>query len=61
LSDQRVGPNYYMADDVARVLNPVRGGAHGTHLGGFKPVVECDVDPDRFIGFVADRVADATD
>ncbi|MFC6954247.1 hypothetical protein [Halorubellus litoreus] len=61
LSDHRVGPNYYMADDVARVLDPVRGGAHGTHLGGFKPAVECDVDPDRFREFVEARVADATE
>ncbi|WP_323676177.1 hypothetical protein [Halorubellus sp. PRR65] len=61
LSDHRVGPNYYMADDVARVLQPARGGAHGTHLGGFKPAVECDVDPARFETFVADRVADAAD
>jgi hypothetical protein len=61
LSDHRVGPNYYMADDVAAVLQPARGGAHGTHLGGFKPAVACDVASDRFRAFVDDRVARATE
>nr|WP_193570798.1 hypothetical protein [Halorubellus sp. JP-L1] len=54
LSDERVGPNYYMADAVESVLRPERGGARGTHLGGFKPAVECDVTPEAFRSFVAD-------
>jgi len=54
LSDDRVGPNYYMADAVERALRPARDGAHGAHLGGFKPAVECDVTPDAFQSFLAD-------
>lgn len=54
LSDERVGPNYYMADDAADALAPARGGERGTHLGGFKPAVRCDVDRETFLAFVDD-------
>jgi hypothetical protein len=57
LSDDRVGPNYYMADDVADALAPDRDGAHGPHLGGFKPAIRCDVDAERFQAFLANATA----
>jgi hypothetical protein len=60
LSDHRVGPNYYMADDVQAALDPDRGGAHGTHLGGFKPAITCDVTSDAFRAFVDERVSKPT-
>jgi hypothetical protein len=53
LSDRRRGPNYYMADDVAAVLRPRSRTEHGTHLGGFKPALWCDVHADEFIRFVS--------
>jgi hypothetical protein len=52
LSDRCVGPNYYMDDAVADALSPERGGAHGTHLGGFKPAVRCDVARSEFEAFL---------
>ncbi|MEF8851613.1 MAG: hypothetical protein V5A44_03680 [Haloarculaceae archaeon] len=55
LSDRRRGPNYYMAEDVAAALNPASRTDRGTHLGGFKPAVRCDVEPERFLEFVRDR------
>jgi len=55
LSDERVGPNYYMAADVADALAPARSGTHGPHLGGFKPAVECDVDADAFREWLDER------
>ncbi|PSQ06366.1 hypothetical protein BRC95_05785 [Halobacteriales archaeon QS_5_68_33] len=51
LSDRRRGPNYYMSEDVAAVLEPATETDHGTHLGGFKPAVRCAVDPGRFRSF----------
>ena len=35
LSDTRQGPNYYMAEDVAAVLEPASTTERGAHLGGF--------------------------
>jgi hypothetical protein len=55
LSDRRRGPNYYMAGDVAAALNPAARTDHGTHLGGFKPAVRCDVDAAAFREFVRGR------
>jgi len=52
LSEGRRGPNYYMAEEVAATLNPASCTDHGTHLGGFKPAVRCDVDPETFRAFV---------
>jgi hypothetical protein len=52
LSDARHGPNYYMADAVARALSPTRRTDRGVHLGGIKPAVRCDVSTDRFREFV---------
>lgn len=52
LSDDRRGPNYYMADTVASALAPASGGDHGVHLGGIKPAIRCDVDPEEFVAFV---------
>ena len=51
LSDARHGPNYYMDEAVAEVLNPTRRTDRGVHLGGIKPAVECDVEPSRFVSF----------
>ena len=51
LSDRRRGPNYYMSEDVAAVLEPATETDHGTYLGGFKPAVRCAVDPGRFRSF----------
>jgi hypothetical protein len=53
LTDRRRGPNYYMAPTVAEALAPRRGSEHGTFLGGIKPAVPCDIDPDAFQSFVA--------
>ena len=55
LSDSRRGPNYYMSDGVADTLAPVSCTEHGTHLGGFKPAIECDVDGETFVEFVRQR------
>jgi len=52
LSDRRRGPNYYMDERVVDVLAPASSTDNGTHLGGFKPAVECDVDPEAFVAFV---------
>ena len=51
LSDTRQGPNYYMADDVTAVLDPASRTDRGTHLGGFKPAVRCDVSREAFVEF----------
>ncbi|MFC7138552.1 hypothetical protein ACFQMA_01725 [Halosimplex aquaticum] len=55
LSDRRTGPNYYMDEAVAEVLEPRSGSERGAHLGGFKPAVRCDVDADAFAAFVERR------
>lgn len=39
--------NYYMTDDVESALAP-----DTTYLGGFKPPIHCDVEPDAFVDFV---------
>jgi hypothetical protein len=55
LSDRRRGPNYYMSDGVTEALSPGTSTDHGTHLGGFKPAIACDVDADTFRAFVRER------
>ena len=55
LSDRRRGPNYYMDEAVADVLAPASATDHGTHLGGFKPAVRCDVSAEAFLSFVRER------
>lgn len=55
LSDRRRGPNYYMSEAVADALAPASRTDHGTHLGGFKPAVRCDVDAETFRAFVSER------
>jgi len=55
LSDPRRGPNYYMREAIADALAPARSTEHGTHLGGFKPAVACDLDAEAFRAFVRDR------
>ncbi|WP_135364112.1 Nmad3 family putative nucleotide modification protein [Halosimplex halophilum] len=55
LSDRRRGPNYYMSDDVAGALSPASATERGTHLGGFKPAVRCDVTAEAFRAFVRER------
>lgn len=55
LSDRRRGPNYYMDEDVAATLHPASRTDHGTHLGGFKPAVRCDLSGEAFRGFVSER------
>ena len=52
LSGARHGPNYYMADRVAETLSPASRADRGTHLGGFKPAVRCDLDREAFVEFV---------
>jgi hypothetical protein len=54
LSDTRKGPNYYMAEDVAAALKPASTTDRGTHLGGFKPAVRCDVSREAFVEFAED-------
>ncbi|WP_459192743.1 Nmad3 family putative nucleotide modification protein [Halosimplex sp. J119] len=57
LSDRREGPNYYMDEAVADVLNPRSGSDRGTHLGGFKPAVHCNVDSETFAAFLRRKSA----
>ena len=55
LSDRRTGPNYYMDEGVAAALAPASASDRGTHLGGFKPAVRCDVTAEEFLAFVRAR------
>jgi hypothetical protein len=55
LSDERRGPNYYMAASVANALRPANEGEHGVHLGGFKPAVTCDIDRHGFLAVLDER------
>lgn len=55
LSDTRQGPNYYMAEDVAAVLEPASTTERGAHLGGFKPAVRCDLTRETFVEFAEGR------
>jgi hypothetical protein len=55
LSERRHGPNYYMRDGVANALAPAATTDRGTHLGGFKPAVSCDVGTDTFREFIRTR------
>ena len=56
LSDRRRGPNYYMSEAVVDALAPQSRTDNGTHLGGFKPAVRCDVENEEFVEFVDERV-----
>ena len=58
LSDHRRGPNYYMAEAVAEALAPTSRTDNGTHLGGFKPAVRCDIDAEGFRAFAERRPPD---
>jgi hypothetical protein len=60
LSDRRAGPNYYMAGDVAGVLEPSRRTDRGVHLGGIKPAVPCAVGTGRFERFARGYSASTT-
>jgi len=51
LSDRRTGPNYYMDEGVAGVLRPASRTDNGVHLGGFKPVLQCDISGEAFVEF----------
>jgi hypothetical protein len=55
LSDARRGPNYYMAEDVAAALEPASTTERGTHLGGFKPALRCDLGRKTFVEFAEGR------
>jgi len=55
LSDRRRGPNYYMSEGAVAALSPQSRTDNGTHLGGFKPAVRCDVGREDFVAFVEDR------
>ncbi|QLH77844.1 hypothetical protein HZS55_11285 [Halosimplex rubrum] len=55
LSDRRRGPNYYMSEAAAAALAPASATDRGTHLGGFKPAVRCDVPAEAFLAFVDER------
>ncbi|MEF8851617.1 MAG: hypothetical protein V5A44_03700 [Haloarculaceae archaeon] len=44
-----------MAEDLAAALDPASRTGYGTHLGGFKPAVRCDVDTAGFESFLRER------